>query len=474
LDTNPRGVSYDQVPYVSMPFKSSHPRTMAVIAALNGVTTAPLGNCRVLEIGCAGGGHLLPIAAIYPRSQFVGVDRSTVQLEQARELAQAAELRNVQLHCRDLCEFDPPGEFDYIIAHGFYSWVPAQVRDRLLHLCGKHLSPRGVAFVSYMVNPGAYVNCALRHMMQLTIRNVPDDQLAAAARKTANLLVEIAPKLAPRWGPVLAKWGADVCKYPDFSLLHDTLEATYHAVYLTEFVEHAAANGLKYLADASADQWASSSEIQNKVAQISPDPLLQVQAMDIAGFRMFRQSLLGRPDAEYARPDPLAMIEKWFFASDKLLPPVLKDQPPPQQIAPPGSLQRAILSVLAKRWPKTISFGELSRQILLPAGVGTDRPVAQAILKLYERNRLEIWPREPAFIDDGLDPTRARTTKLAQVQSARGLAITNLRHMAFEGKNDVARKLVASLNGTPPSEEALKYIPALVRNSMLVNQDGLE
>jgi SAM-dependent methyltransferase len=468
LEIGERDISYDELPYVSMPFKACHPRTLAVSAQMAGLATAPLDQCRVLEIGCASGGHLLPIAATYPHSEFVGMDRSSRQVAAARDLAQAAELGNVQLHCDDLCRFMPQGSFDYIIAHGFYSWVPLPVRDRLLSLCGQCLSPRGVAFISYMVNPGAYVYCALRHVAQLAARGVPNAELGASVRRTTALLAEIAPKCAPRWGPVVAKWAKDMCAVPDATLLHDQMEATYHPVFLTEFVDHAAVHGLKYLADTTPDFSGLSAELRRQIEQLGSDRLVNLQALDVASFRMFRQSVLCRRDAELGRPDPLAVIEQAFIASDKLLPSDLAEKPLAAGIAPRGSLEHAALRVLAGRWPKTISFAELSRQVNHSDVAGPDRPLAGAILGMYEKEAVELWLTEPSFIDDGSDPHRARTTNLARVQAARGMPVTNLRHAAFTGQIDAARDLVVSLSGKQPSAEVLPHLAKLARNSMLV------
>ena len=72
----------------------------------------------------------------------------------------------------DLCEIGPAmGEFDYIIAHGVYSWVPDGVRDRLLAVCRERLTPQGVACISYNALPGRHVRMMLREMMQYHTRD---------------------------------------------------------------------------------------------------------------------------------------------------------------------------------------------------------------------------------------------------------------------------------------------------------------
>ena len=41
-------------------------------------------------------------------------------------------LKNVEIRHQSILDFpDTEGKFDYIIAHGFYSWVPAAVQEKI-------------------------------------------------------------------------------------------------------------------------------------------------------------------------------------------------------------------------------------------------------------------------------------------------------------------------------------------------------
>ncbi len=62
---------------------------MRAAAHLYGLDTVPLEKARVLELGCAGGGNLLPFVLAYPQAQVVGLDLSSVQVAQGQELIQA-------------------------------------------------------------------------------------------------------------------------------------------------------------------------------------------------------------------------------------------------------------------------------------------------------------------------------------------------------------------------------------------------
>ena len=100
-----------------------------------GVPVAPVQTARVLEVGSAVGGHLLPMAMALPGAHFTGFDLAEEQVARASAAAKELGLTNVTFVEADIREFEPdPGTFDFVIAHGIYSWVPPDVRDALLAL----------------------------------------------------------------------------------------------------------------------------------------------------------------------------------------------------------------------------------------------------------------------------------------------------------------------------------------------------
>ena len=103
------------------------------------------------------------MAYAQPESTFVGVDLAKSAIAQGQQDIANLGLKNIELHFADLMEFSPEGEpFDYIIAHGFYSWVPPFVRDRLLALCNERLAPQGIAYISYNAMPGGHIPATFR------------------------------------------------------------------------------------------------------------------------------------------------------------------------------------------------------------------------------------------------------------------------------------------------------------------------
>ncbi|MGL5018002.1 MAG: class I SAM-dependent methyltransferase, partial [Luteolibacter sp.] len=147
---------YQSLTYQAMSHPSTDPAVTAVAARLAGLEVENPATARFLEIGCAAGHNLLPLAARWPRSHFVGIDFSTAAIREAKETAARSGLHNVEFIETDLRAFDSGSgsAFDFIIAHGVYSWVPVEVRERLMELCKARLSTNGLALISYNTLPG--------------------------------------------------------------------------------------------------------------------------------------------------------------------------------------------------------------------------------------------------------------------------------------------------------------------------------
>lgn len=149
------GSLYDEIPYPGFPLPQTHPDRLATLATLFGMKPAPPAACRVLEVGCGDGGNLIPMALGLPESQFLGIDLAEKPVAAGCALIHSLGLQRIHLRTLDLMDAGRQlGEFDYIIAHGVYSWVPGEVRDGLLRLCRMLLAPNGVAYVSYNTYPG--------------------------------------------------------------------------------------------------------------------------------------------------------------------------------------------------------------------------------------------------------------------------------------------------------------------------------
>ena len=101
--------SYEQVAYPNWTHQETHPRQLEATARLFGMNPAAVTGCKVLELGCAAGWNLIPMAQSLPGSTFVGIDYSPSQIAEARTLATEAAARY-------------RGHRHRLRAHGAWAW----------------------------------------------------------------------------------------------------------------------------------------------------------------------------------------------------------------------------------------------------------------------------------------------------------------------------------------------------------------
>ncbi|MEP6935336.1 MAG: class I SAM-dependent methyltransferase, partial [Nitrospirota bacterium] len=158
---------YDELPYRSLPIEWTAPERLAVASLLHGGPRAPLDTYRVLEIGCGNGANLLPLAFYRRQGNFVGVDGACSQIEIAEARKSELKLSSIDFICADFLTAAKQlsGQFDYIIAHGIFSWVSHDVRDALLGLCAERLSRGGLLYLNYNTRPGWNIRGMVREFL---------------------------------------------------------------------------------------------------------------------------------------------------------------------------------------------------------------------------------------------------------------------------------------------------------------------
>ena len=133
---------------------------------------------------------------------------------------------NIELRQFDITQITREfGEFDYIIAHGVYSWIPPNARDHLLRVCKENLSPNGVAYVSYNVYPGWHMRGMIRDMMLYHARQFPDiGTQVQQARALLDFLGETVPTENSPFGMMLKLELQTLRKQDDSYIAHEFLE----------------------------------------------------------------------------------------------------------------------------------------------------------------------------------------------------------------------------------------------------------
>lgn len=290
-------LKYDLLPYTSNPFPQTQPGRLGAIATLSGLEVAPLATARVLELGCAAGGNLIPLAARFAGARFVGVDLSRTQVAAGRARIARLGLSNIEILCRSFTELDATdGEFDYIVCHGVYSWAPAPVREAILRICRERLSPLGVAYVSYNVLPGWRMMQGLRDSLLLHVAETQDmRQRVAQARALLETLAAASPE-GSLHKQALTAWKERFSQFSDDYIAHEFLEEVNDPCLFRDFVAAAEGAGLAFLAEAELPSMILENyppQTAEEARRLGGGQLLAVeQYLDLLTGRTFRQSLL--------------------------------------------------------------------------------------------------------------------------------------------------------------------------------------
>ncbi len=179
--------SYDQIAYPCTPQTQTHPDLLATLAELYGLQSPPVDCCQVLEVGCNDGSNLIPMAVNEPAVTLRGIDLAETAVSAACAWSDRLGLANTEFTQADILDWNPSGRrFDYILIHGVYSWVPPQVREAILALCRKSLTPSGIAYISYNALPGCHFRRYVRDVLRFHTKGIDDPrQRIAAAREIA-------------------------------------------------------------------------------------------------------------------------------------------------------------------------------------------------------------------------------------------------------------------------------------------------
>jgi SAM-dependent methyltransferase len=288
---------YEALPYPSMPFAYTQPARLAALAELFGLKAPDAREARVLELGCASGGNIIPLAARYPRARFLGIDLSHRHIADGRKRIEALALANIDLQQGDFAKFDfGSGRFDYLICHGVLSWVPRQAQEAIFRICEEALVANGVAAISYNVLPGWHLRTIVRDICIHHVgRQGPPRARVTNARKALELIAgSVTEKNA--YGLLLRDEARRLAGRPAAYIMGEFLTADNSPCYFHEFVERAKRFNLAFLCE--GDLNASIPEIQEPElrrrsrALAGSDYLALEQYIDFFTGRTFRRSIL--------------------------------------------------------------------------------------------------------------------------------------------------------------------------------------
>jgi SAM-dependent methyltransferase/methyltransferase-like protein len=456
---------YNQVRYQGSPFPQAHINRMAVNAILNGFDAPSVTRCKVLELGCGDGSHLIPMAIDFPESQFVGVDLAEMPITRATELAAELGLENVHFRVGDVAQLGgQPGECDYLIAHGLYSWVSPAVQEKVLELAGRVLAPNGVAYISYNAYPAWHIREMTRNMARIQCAGI-DDPVEIRNRTVALLaaIYRCQAESEPYREAMRAEMERIIAKDPNLCY-HDDFGEYNLPVYVSEFIRRASEHALQYLSDSepmnTTDFTPDTVETLNQIG----DVISREQLYDFLTLRGFRRTLLCRSDVVLRREVSVDRLKRLYYAA------ALKPEPEVPDLATFAAVQfraangssitvnqpfvKAVLWELSRLWPGSVDFDGLTEQARAVAPLLSPEEAAEMVrevlLRLHLPGVLELAP--VPYGHPSKPSEKPVAGRMARVQIRHASRVTSLRHRPVDLDDDLGKRLVPLLDGSRDRE----------------------
>ena len=292
---------YADLGYLSQPFPYASAPFLESYARLLGLSPASASTARILEIGSSYGGNLISQALFYPQATFTGIEIAPTQVSVGKTYIDQLGITNLDLLEGDVNEsHDHLGTYDYIIAHGFYSWVDEDTKDNFLRLCKEHLAENGILYMSYNTYPGWHKMDSVRALLEFANKDI--DTLNHREK------VRHGKTVASKLGALMLEY--DTVKNQQTSFLqslrqtlqkqdcyvgHDHLEPVNTPVYFHQCMDHMAEHGFTYLCDCDLNlsfPTVYDETLRTQLQVLAPhDPLAREQYIDFMLNTAFRKSL---------------------------------------------------------------------------------------------------------------------------------------------------------------------------------------
>lgn len=490
MSDTPASNSYDDVPYDSFAYPQTHPSRLATVATLFGLAPPDVATCRVLELGCAAGGNLIPMAEALPGARFVGIDLSARQIADGEALVRKAGLTNVSLRHASITDIDESyGQFDYVLCHGVFSWVPPAVQEAVFEVCARRLAPNGIAYVSYNTYPGWHMRGMIRDMMRYhAFRFDAPEERIGQARALLDFLAQSTQRESGAYGVLLRSELELLRDQSDHYLYHEQLEEFNQPLYFHQFVARAEPHGLRYLGESRINTMITGNfgpDVQKTLALLATDQIQSEQYLDFVRNRTFRETLLVRADAVpnwEIVPDRVRGLHVACGAKVAGKPPALGSKAAMQfqsrsgmVISASAPVFKAAMLALIEAWPGTVPFADLpglaAAKLGRPAAADDTAALALSVLNAHiSSDLIDLYAVPIAFAR--VPSPRPVALVHARVRAADGhRSASNRRHETVK-LSDVNARLLPLLDGTRDRAALADALSALAASGELTVQRG--
>jgi len=475
---------YDVTDYPSRPYAQAHPERMGTVAALFGLHPSRPSNCRVLEIGCNDAANLLALAVAYPKSEFVGFDLAAKPVERAIERVKQIGIENVRVFQGDVTQVGGElGQFDYIIAHGLYSWVPAPVRQHILRVCRELLQPNGIAYISYNAYPAGHMRDMVRAMTMFHAQNfsAPADR-AREAKAVIRMTLRMAAADDVHYRGVLQRELEAMDQVGEALVIHDLLAESNDSFYFTQVAAELAAHRLKYVGDAEIEEMHLDGELAEFLTG-APDKIAREQYLDFMTYRRFRRTLVCGQEAELLEAPDVNTLRSMQFSSrfepvgecdfHSTRPQEFKSGKSSKVISIDQPLAKAALVAISQAWPRALSFAATAEDAAKLLGSARE-DCSDEKLTVYLWQAVAAGAVQPSLERTPVAPgvsERPLATALARRQAAEASFAFTLVHSTVE-LSPTLRRILPLLNGTRDRAAMLREFNSAGREPINAEQLG--
>lgn len=480
---------YDKLHFIARPSPERHPDKLAAIGFLCGLKPINPGFSRILEIGCGTGANIIAIAESCPKSKCVGIDISVSQIVQGRDVIERLGISNVELRVGDIATVDITGEeYDYIICHGVYSWVPENIRQCILKLIGNHLAPTGLAMLSFLGRQGWHIRGIIYDylMSRVDLKLSPSEQVSQA-RGLLSSIKELQIDDMSHYGILLRAEIELIEAQSDALIFHELLNPSVHPYLMKELKADLSVNSLEFCADLRRYHKLFADQCQ-VVAGLHTSGCLDVH--DIVSPMRMHSALLCRANYPDRKSNILNAIECLCISSPHVL--LVDDNcenkknannvtssdvfisPTGQEFQCTSDLAAIILSELSSNWPAPMPVSEIVKKLCGFSFLKTRRSKDEVIGEIAHLLCDNIVVPHATTL--GIEATfskRPSLGRLALYELEQQDWATNKRH-EFTVFNSIEKRIALLMNASNTLDDISKIVVSWLKDGSLSAQDFVE
>ena len=461
--------SYDEAPYKSKTFYYTQPGRQQMVLKLLGFITPNLENARVLEIGCSFGGNIIPFALENPKADIVGIDLSSVQVEEGNRIIEYLGLENIRLIHQNVLEFDKKfRKFDYIICHGVFSWVNEEVQRGILSVIKNHLTENGSAILSYNTYPG-WKNLEVARDVMLfrdeMLKTRGEEINEGNAVRYGRGAIEFLSQFSILNEKIKAGI-TDITEKDDYYILHEYFEENNKPMYLYDFNKILLEHNLIHVVDSDLMKTFPniSNEIEEKLtAECGNDNIAKEQYYDFLLDRQFRVSIVTHEnnkekiniskDIRITDLKEISLRGKYeknkdgFYSIEKN---VIKDE----EVS-------LILDILSENYPNTITIDEIEKEVSKRTKSETNSVYANTVYLMYGK-LVEAYSRKLTVKKEekiNLNPKYRNYLNYFITNPNQVIALSSYEGTVnYDAVNPVMLSIITLFDGTKTDEDIYNFL----------------